>query len=71
MSQIVTAVFDAPPAADAAVQDLEVARFPWASIRRGTDAEQHLLVTVEVSDLYIDAVTGILEQCGATEIRAA
>jgi hypothetical protein len=36
MTEIVIAVFDASSAADAAVQDLEVARIPSAVIRRET-----------------------------------
>ena len=36
MTELVTAVFDTPAKAEAAVQDLNVARIPSAVVQRGT-----------------------------------
>jgi hypothetical protein len=71
MIQTVVAVFNAAFAARAAVQDIEVARFPDAVIRCASYAKQHPQVTVTVNEGYTDAVTGILEQYGATEIHGS
>jgi hypothetical protein len=83
MTQRVIAVFDTEYLADAAVQDLEVARIPSAIIQRYAvgDPEQRLiptapngqhngcpLVTVTVDEVHTEAVAGILDQHGAVEI---
>jgi hypothetical protein len=66
MTELVLAVFDAASAADAAVQDLEVARIPSAVIQRkvsGSTSAQPS-VTVAVDEIHAAAVTGILNQYG-------
>ena len=70
MRELVLAVFDAASAADAAVQDLEVARIPSAVIQRGSRAPgAPPLVTVAVDEMHAPAVTGILNQYGPLEIE--
>lgn len=75
MTEIVTAVFETPTTAEAAIQDLKVARIPSAVVQRGELREdsnavwhrnantwQRPMVTVAVDDMHADAVTGILRQ---------
>jgi hypothetical protein len=40
MTELVTAVFEAPSTAEAAIQDLEVARIPSVVIQRGTSGDR-------------------------------
>ena len=71
MTELVLAVFDAASAADAAVQDLEVARIPSAVIQRkvsGSTSAQPS-VTVAVDEIHAAAVTGILNQYGPLQIE--
>jgi hypothetical protein len=83
MTEIVLAVFDAASAADAAVQDLEVARIPSAVIRReirgnpeprddssASGWHSKPAVTIAVDEMHVAAVTGILEIYGPLEIEA-
>ena len=79
MRELVLAVFDAASAADAAVQDLEVARIPSAVIQRGvrdgpefrddSRASARPLVIVAVDEMHTPAITGILNQYGPLEIE--
>ena len=84
MNQIVVAVFEAESSADAAVQDLEVARIPSVIIKRyaAADPEERItptgseghpqgcsLVTVSVDDGHAEAVTGILKRHGSVPAR--
>jgi hypothetical protein len=79
MTELVFAVFDASSAANAAVQDLEVARIPSAVIQRGvrdglelrdnSSASARPLVIVAVDEMHAPAVTGILNQYGPLEIE--
>jgi hypothetical protein len=74
MTEMVIAVFDAASAADAAVQDLEVARIPTAVIRREIrdDSERSRArpsVIVAVDEMHACAVTGILDQFGPLAIE--
>jgi hypothetical protein len=73
MTELVLAVFDADSAANAAIQDLEVARIPSAVIQRGvrnnSSASARPLVTVTVDEMHALAVTGILDQYGPLEIE--
>jgi hypothetical protein len=69
MTESVLAVFDAASSADAAVQDLEVARIPSAIIRRevsGSTSAQH---SVAVAEIHAAAVTGILNQYGPLQVE--
>ena len=54
MTELVLAVFDAASAADAAVQDLEVAGIPSAVIRRGVPGNRSAppAVTVAVDEIH-------------------
>ena len=73
MTELVLAVFDADSAANAAIQDLEVARIPSAVIQRGvrndSSASARPLVIVAVDEMHAIAVTGILNQYGPLEIE--
>ena len=84
MNQIVVAVFEGQSSADAAVDDLEVAKIPSAGIKRhaAADPEERItplgfeghpqgcpLVTVAVDDAHAEAVTGILKQHGSVPAR--
>jgi adenosine/AMP kinase len=79
MTELVLAVFDAASAADAAVQDLEVAHIPSAVIQRGvrngpelrdnSSASARPLVIVAVDEMHAAAVTGILNQYDPLEIE--
>ncbi len=85
MTEIVTAVFETPSTAEAAINDLRVARIPSAVVERGgsrsalrdngnvwnrnANAWQRPLVTVAVDEMHADAVTGILRQHGALNIE--
>jgi hypothetical protein len=40
MTELVTAVFEAPSTAEAAIQDLEMARIPSVAIQRGVSATE-------------------------------
>ena len=62
MTELMFAVFDAVSEADAAVEDLEVARIPSAVIRRGIPGNRSAppSVTVAVDETHAGAVTGIL-----------
>ena len=77
MTEVVVAVFDAAPSAEAAIRDLEVARIPSAVIRRfvNADPERHIIavplheapglgspmVSVVVDEIHARTVEGILE----------
>ena len=77
MTEVIVAVFDAAPSADAAIRDLEAARIPSAVIRRfvNVDPEHHIIavplldapglgssmVSVMVDEVHARAVEGILE----------
>jgi hypothetical protein len=77
MVEVVVAVFDAAPSAEAAIRDLEAARIPSAVIRRfvNVDPERHIIavplhnvlqpgapmVSVVVDESCARAVEGILE----------
>jgi hypothetical protein len=84
MTEMVIAVFDATSAADAAVQDLEVARIPSAVIRRevpdnpelrddstrhGAQIRGRPVMTVAVDDIHAELVTGILDQYAPLDIQ--
>jgi hypothetical protein len=69
MTELVLAVFDAASVADAAVQDLEVARIPSVVIQREAPGSARPRVTVAVDELHAGAVTGILNQYGPLEIE--
>ena len=69
MTETVIAVFDDASAADAAVQDLEVARVPSAGIRREIGDGPGPVVTVTVDEMHADAVTGILNQHGPLHLE--
>jgi hypothetical protein len=66
MTELVHAQFDATSAADAAAQDLEVARIPSAVIRRGVARPT---LTVAVDERHTGAVTGILNQYGPHKVE--
>jgi hypothetical protein len=68
MSETVIAVFDDASAADAALQDLEVARIPSTGIRREVGTPGPVL-TVTVDEMHADAVTGILNQHGPIHVE--
>jgi hypothetical protein len=67
MTELVLAVFDAASAADAAVQDLEVAGIPSAVIRRGVPGNRSAPSAVTVADAV--AVTGILNLYGPLKLE--
>jgi hypothetical protein len=71
MTELVLAVFDAASAADAAVQDLEVAGIPSAVIRRGVPGNRGAppSVTVAVDEIHAVAVTGILNLYGPLKLE--
>jgi hypothetical protein len=71
MTELVLAVFDAASAADAAVQDLEVAGIPSAVIRRGVPGNRSAppAVTVAVDEIHAVAVTGILNLYGPLKLE--
>ena len=71
MTELVLAVFDAASAADAAVQDLEVARIPSAVIHREVPGNHSAppSVTVAVDEIHATAVTGILNLYGPRKIE--
>ena len=73
MTELVLAVFDAASAADAAVQDLEVADRPSAVIRRGVRGNRSAppAVTVAVDEIHAVAVTGILNLYGPLKLEEA
>jgi hypothetical protein len=62
MTELMLAVFEAASAADAAVQDLEVAHIPSAVIRRGVPGNHDAppAAAVAVDEKHAVAVTGIL-----------
>jgi hypothetical protein len=64
MTELVLAVFDAASTADAAVQDLKVARIPSAIIQREVPGSARPRVTVAVDEMHTGAVTRILNQYG-------
>lgn len=71
MTELILAVFEVASAADAAVQDLEVARIPSAVVQRevsGSTSAQPS-VTVAVDEIHAAAVTGILSQYGPLQIE--
>jgi hypothetical protein len=72
MKEMVVAVFEAGAMAEAAVQDLAVARIPSAAIRRSASGWEaaYPMVTVVVDDIHATAVTGILNQYGPVHIEA-
>ena len=69
MTETVIAVFDGASAADAALQDLEVARIPSAGIRREVGDDPKPVVAVTVDEMHADAVTGILNQHGPLHVE--
>lgn len=71
MTELIVAVFGAASAADAAVQDLEVARIPSAVIQREIPRSTGVRpsVTVVVDELHAAAVTGILNQYGPLKLE--
>lgn len=69
MTELVLAMFDAASAADAAVQDLKVARIPSAVIEREAPGSARPRVTVAVDEMHAGAVTGILNQYGPLELE--
>ena len=85
MTEIVRALFETPATAEAAIQDLRVARIPSAVIEggdrgnapqgseplwdRNANAWQRPMVTVAVDKMHADAVTGILRQFGPLNIE--
>jgi hypothetical protein len=78
MSEVIVAIFDAAPSADAAIRDLEAAQIPAAVIRRfvNVDPEHHIIpvplhdaprlgsptVSVVVDEVYTRAVEEALEK---------
>jgi hypothetical protein len=82
MTETVTAVFETSTTAEAAIQDLKVARIPSAVVQRGALREdssavwhrnantwQRPMVTVAVDEMHADAVTGILRQFGPVNLE--
>lgn len=71
MTELVIAVFDAASAANAAVQDLEVARIRSAVIQEGPQGMPELghRVTVAVAEIHTPVVTEILNQYGPVKIE--
>jgi hypothetical protein len=85
MTEIVRALFETPATAEAAMQDLRVARIPSAVIqggdggtsghgseplwKRNASAWQRPMVTVAVDEMHADVVTGILRQFGPLNIE--
>ena len=69
MRELMLAVFDAASAADAAVQDLEVARIPSVVIQREAPGSARPRVTVAGDEMHVGAVTGILNQYGPLELE--
>jgi len=59
---------DDASAADAALQDLEVARIPSTGIR-GEVGTPGPVLTVTVDEMHADAVTGILNQHGPIHVE--
>jgi hypothetical protein len=78
VTEVVVAVFDSSLAAEAAVQDLRVARIQTAVVQRevsepviseDTDAARtYPTVKVVVDEMHADAVTGILRQYGRLDM---
>jgi hypothetical protein len=74
VTEVVVAVFDSSLAAEAAVQDLKVARIQTAVVQRGISepvisedthaARAYPTVKVVVDEIHAGAVTGILQQYG-------
>ena len=67
MTELVLAVFDAASAADAAVQDIAVARIPSGVIQE--EAELGQRVTVAVNEMHAPAVIKILNKNGPAKIE--
>ena len=70
-TEMIVAVFDTPNAADAAIQELGVARIPSLVVQRGSGTIRgepqpcpHPFVTVAVSNKHADIVASILDQYG-------
>ena len=71
MTELVLAVFHAASAADAAVQDIAVARKPSGVIQEdlGGEAEPGHRVTVAVNETHAPAVMKILNKNGPAKIE--
>ena len=71
MTELVLAVFDAASAADAAVQDIAVARIPSGVIQEDLRGQAELghRVTVAVNETHAAAVMKILNKNGPAKIE--
>jgi hypothetical protein len=74
VTEMVIAVFETASAADAAVQDLEVARIPSAVVQREAGGGQKRQrrwpsVRVAVGEMHALAVTGILDRYAPLELE--